>query len=88
MRQEINAGFFRKLVGLHGENNVGVSPATAVFLPLLQMKSHLFLGITALVSGYGALKWQGWLHMEPGDLVTFLFLANFFFEPIQVIGNQ
>jgi ATP-binding cassette subfamily B protein len=26
--------------------------------------------------------------MEVGDLVMFFFLANFFFEPIQVIGNQ
>jgi ATP-binding cassette subfamily B protein len=88
VRQEINAGFFRKLVNLHGENNVGVARASAVFIPLLQMKSQLFLGITALVSGYGALRWSGWLHMEIGDLVMFFFLANFFFEPVQVIGNQ
>jgi ATP-binding cassette subfamily B protein len=88
VRQEINAGFFRKLVNMHGENNVGVAHATAVFLPLLQMKSQLFLGATALLSGYGALRWQGWLHIDVGDLVMFLFLANFFFDPIQVIGNQ
>ncbi len=88
VRQEINAGFFRKLVDLHGENNVGVARASAVFIPLLQMKSQLFLGATALLSAYGALRWQGWLHMEVGDLVMFFFLANFFFEPVQVIGNQ
>ena len=88
VRQEINAGFFRKLVNLHGENNVGVAHASAVFIPLLQMKSQLFLGAMALLSGYGALKWQGWLHMEVGDLVMFFFLANFFFDPVQVIGNQ
>jgi ATP-binding cassette subfamily B protein len=88
VRQEINSGFFRKLVDMHGENNVGVARASAVFIPLLQMKSQLFLGVTALLSGYGALRWQGWLHMEAGDLVMFFFLANFFFEPVQVIGNQ
>jgi ATP-binding cassette subfamily B protein len=88
VRQEINAGFFRKLVNLHGENNVGVARASAVFIPLLQMKSQLFLGATALLSGFGALRWQGWLHMEVGDLVMFFFLANFFFDPVQVIGNQ
>ena len=88
VRQEINAGFFRKLVNLHGENNVGVARASAVFLPLLQMKSQLFLGAMALVGGYGALRWQGWLHMDAGDLVMFVFLANFFFDPVQVIGNQ
>jgi len=88
VRQEINAGFFRKLVNLHGENNVGVAHASAVFIPLLQMKSQLFLGAMALLSGYGALRWQGWWHMEVGDLVMFFFLASFFFDPIQVIGNQ
>ena len=88
VRQEINAGFFRKLVNLHGENNVGVARASAVFIPLLQMKSQLFLGAMALLSGFGALQWQGWLHMEVGDLVMFFFLANFFFDPVQVIGNQ
>ena len=88
VRQEINAGFFRKLVNLHGENNVGVARASAVFIPLLQMKSQLFLGAVALLSGYGALRWHGSLHMEVGDLVMFFFLANFFFDPVQVIGNQ
>jgi ATP-binding cassette subfamily B protein len=88
VRQEINAGFFRKLVNVHGENNVGVAHASAVFIPLLQMKSQLFLGAMALLSGYGALRWHGWLHMNVGDLVMFFFLANFFFDPVQVIGNQ
>jgi ATP-binding cassette subfamily B protein len=88
VRQEINAGFFRKLVNLHGENNVGVARASAVFIPLLQMKSQLFLGAVALLSGYGALRWHGSLHIEVGDLVMFFFLANFFFDPVQVIGNQ
>jgi ATP-binding cassette subfamily B protein len=88
VRQEINAGFFRKLANVHGENNVGVARASAVFIPLLQMKSQLFLGTTALLSGYGALQWQGFLHMDVGDLVMFFFLANFFFDPVQIIGNQ
>jgi len=88
VRQEINAGFFRKLVNVHGENNVGVAHASAIFIPLLQMKSQLFLGAMALLGGFGALRWQGWLHMEVGDLVMFFFLANFFFDPVQVIGNQ
>src|SRR6266478_4552060 len=88
VRQEINAGFFRKLVNIHGENNVGVAHASAVFIPLLQMKSQLFLGAMALLGGYGALRWHGWLHIEVGNLVMFFFLANFFFDPVQVIGNQ
>jgi ATP-binding cassette subfamily B protein len=88
VRQDVNADFFRKLVAVHGENNVGVARASAVFIPLLQMKSQLFLGAVALLSGYGALRWHGSMHMDVGDLVMFFFLANFFFDPVQVIGNQ
>jgi ATP-binding cassette subfamily B protein len=88
VRQEINSGFFRKLVAIHGNNNVGLARASAVFVPLLEMKSQLFLGATALLAGYGALQPHSWLHIEVGDLVIFLFLANLFFEPVQAIGNQ
>jgi ATP-binding cassette subfamily B protein len=88
VRQEINAGFFGKLLGVHAENNMGVARASAVFIPLLQMKSQLFLGVVALLGGFGALRWHGWMHADVGDLVTFFFLANFFFDPVQVIGNQ
>jgi len=88
VRHEINAGFFRKLIDVHGRNNVGVAQASAVFVPLLQLKSQFFLGAMALVGAFGALRWHGWLHMEPGDLVMFFFLANLFFDPVQAIGNQ
>jgi ABC-type multidrug transport system fused ATPase/permease subunit len=88
VRQEINSGFFRKLVAVHGDNNVGVARASAVFVPLLQMKSQLFLGATALLAGYGALQPHNWLHIAVGDLVMFFFLANLFFDPVQSIGNQ
>jgi ATP-binding cassette subfamily B protein len=88
VRHEINMGFFQKLIDVHGENNVGVAQASAVFVPLLQLKSQLFLGAMAFLGAFGALRWQGWLHMEVGDLVMFFFLANLFFEPVQVIGNQ
>ena len=88
VRHEVNAGFFQKLIDVHGENNVGVAQASAVFVPLLQLKSQLFLGAMALLGAFGALRWHGWLHMEVGDLVMFFFLANLFFDPIQNIGNQ
>jgi len=88
VRHEVNAEFFRKLIDVHGENNVGVAQASAVFVPLLQLKSQFFLGAMALLGAFGTLRWQGWLHMEVGDLVMFFFLANLFFDPVQVIGNQ
>src|SRR5208282_736316 len=85
---DVNEGFFRKLIDVHGENNVVMAQTSAVFVPLLQLKSQVFLGAMALLGAFGALRWHGWLHMEPGDLVMFFFLANLFFEPVQVIGNQ
>jgi ATP-binding cassette subfamily B protein len=88
VRHDVNAGFFQKLIDVHGENNVGVAQASAVFVPLLQLKSQLFLGAMALLGAFGALQWHGWLHMEVGDLVMFFFLANLFFDPVQAIGNQ
>jgi ATP-binding cassette subfamily B protein len=88
VRHEVNAGFFQKLIDVHGENNVGVAQASAVFVPLLQLKSQLFLGAMALLGAFGALRWHGWLQMEVGDLVMFFFLANLFFDPVQAIGNQ
>ena len=88
VRHEVNADFFQKLIDTHGENNVDAAQASAVFVPLLQLKSQVFLGAMALLGAVGALRWHGWLHMEAGDLVMFFFLANLFFEPVQVIGNQ
>jgi ATP-binding cassette subfamily B protein len=88
VRHDVNEGFFRKLVDVLGEHNVGVAQASAVFVPLLQLKSQLFLGAMALLGAFGALRWHGWLHMEVGDLVMFFFLANLFFDPVQTIGNQ
>ena len=88
VRHEINSGFFQKLIDIHGENNVASAQASALFVPLLQLKSQLFLGAMALLGAFGALRWHGWLHMEVGDLVMFFFLANLFFDPVQAIGNQ
>ncbi|HLY76089.1 MAG TPA: ABC transporter ATP-binding protein [Planctomycetota bacterium] len=88
VRQEINSEFFSQLVDVHSENNVGVARASAVYVPLLQLKSQLFLGAMALLGGYGALHGTGWMQVRVGDLVMFIFLANLFFEPVQVIGNQ
>jgi ATP-binding cassette subfamily B protein len=88
VRQEVNAEFFSELVDIHSANNVEVAQASAVYVPLLQLKSQLFLGAMALLGGYGALEGTGWFQVRVGDLVMFIFLANLFFEPVQVIGNQ
>jgi len=88
VRQEVNAASFQELIDIHSENNVGVAQASGLFVPLLQLKSQLFLAAMALIGGYGALQWHGWMEVRVGDLVQFVFLANLFFEPVQIIGNQ
>lgn len=88
VRQDVNSEFFRSLIDAHGQNNVGVARTSAVFVPLLQLNSQLFLGAMALLGGYGVLHGQGWWQMHVGDLVMFIFLANLFFDPVQIIGNQ
>jgi ATP-binding cassette, subfamily B, bacterial len=88
VRHKVNADFFKKLIDTHGDNNVDAAQASAIFVPLLQLKSQIFQGAMALFGAFGALRWHGWLHMDVGDLVMFFFLANLFFEPVQVIGNQ
>ena len=88
VRHKVNADFFQKLIDTHGENNVDAAQASAVFVPLLQLKSQVFMGAMVLLGAFGALRWHGWLHMEVGDLVMFFFLANLFFDPVQLIGNQ
>ena len=88
VRHEVNAGFFQKLMDVHSDNNVNTAQASAIFVPLLQLKSQVFLGAMALLGAYGALEWHDWRHIAVGDLVMFFFLANLFFEPVQVIGNQ
>ncbi len=88
VRQDINADFFRKLVTAHGENNVGLARATAVFVPLLQLKSQLFLGGDGAGGGVrGAAVARVDAHGGGGPGDVFLF-GEFVFEPVQNIGNQ
>jgi ATP-binding cassette, subfamily B, bacterial len=86
VREELNSGFFRRLVNSHAFYNLGVAQATARFVPLLEMKSQLFLGIMLLLGGYSVLEWN--TGTSVGDLVQFFFLAALFFQPIQGLSNQ
>lgn len=86
VREDLNAGFFRKLVNSHAYYNVGVSQATARFVPLLEMKSQLFLGVMLLLGGYGVLVWNTGTTVS--DLVQFFFLAALFFQPLQSLSTQ
>jgi ATP-binding cassette subfamily B protein len=84
VRQDINGGLFRSLIYDHSQLNMDVARHSAVFLPLLEFNGQLFLSILLCVGGYQA------LHGNIGlsALIQFFFLANLFFNPVSVLGNQ
>jgi ATP-binding cassette subfamily B protein len=86
VRQDVNAGLFRRLVADHSMYNLGVARASGVFLPLLDLNSQFFFASLLLLGGYRALHPD--IAMPAGDLVVFFFLANVFFSPIQTLGNM
>ena len=63
-----------------------VASSAGVFTPLLELNSQAFLAALLVVGGYQALSPA--IAMPPGDLIQFFFLANVFFAPIQILGNQ
>ena len=86
VRQDLNAELFRDLVREHADNNMAAARTAGVFLPLLELNSQIFIAALLLVGGYRVLSPD--IAMTSGDLIQFFFLANIFFNPIQMLGNQ
>ncbi len=84
VRQETNAGLFRRLLADHARYNVALARTSAILLPILELNSQFFIAVLLLLGG-----WRTFHHeMELASLIQFFFLANLFFSPIAVIGNQ
>ncbi len=86
VRQDVNYHFFRDLVQHHGHYNLSLAKTAAVFLPLLELNSQIFIAILLIFGGHRVLDPS--VGMDVGVLITFFFLANLFFAPIRVLGNQ
>ncbi len=84
VRQETNAGLFRGLLADHSRYNMALARTSAKLTPLLELNSQFFVAILLLFGGWRV--FEGAMPMDA--LITFFFLANFFFAPIAVIGNQ
>jgi ABC-type multidrug transport system fused ATPase/permease subunit len=84
VRQETNAGLFRQLLADHARHNVALARASAILMPLLELNSQFFVAILLLVGGWRVFHGD----MALGGLITFFLLANQFFAPIAIIGNQ
>ncbi len=85
VRQATNAELFGDLVADHSQYNLNVTRLQSVFLPLLDLNSQLCFAALMLIGGYRVLYVDA---SELGSLVGFLLMANLFFSPIAVLGNQ
>jgi ATP-binding cassette subfamily B protein len=86
VRHETNAELFRDLLGWHGNNVMTAVRIEGLLTPLLELNSQTFIAAMLLVGGYRVLSPD--IQMPPGDLIRFFFLANIFFSPVQILGNQ
>ena len=86
VREAVNGRLFHDLVGDHARYNMRAVRTAGMFLPLLEFNSQFFIAALLLVGGYRVLNLD--VRMTTGDLIQFFFLANIFFNPIQMLGNQ
>ncbi len=86
VRHKTNAGLFKELLDWHGNNVMTAVRLEGLLMPLLELNSQTFIAALLLVGGYRVLSPD--IQMPPGDLIRFFFLANIFFSPIQILGNQ
>ena len=84
VRQQTNAGLFRTLLADHSLYSVALARTSAFLTPLLELNSQFFVAILLMFGGWRVFHHQ----MQIGDLITFFLLANQFFAPIAIIGNQ
>ena len=76
---------FGELLDENANNHACLARNSAAFLPLLEFNTFLFSGLVFLLGGLSLAL--GRTTIELGDLITFFFLSNFFFFPIQNIGR-
>ena len=79
--EEIFGDYVEKLT----EDNVSLASESALYVPLLDLNSQLFIACLLLVGGYGAL--HGVAGMQIGSLIAFFFLPNLFFQSLQQLAN-
>ncbi len=86
VRHEENARMFEELATDHSRYNTVVMRTHGLFIPLLELNNQVFIAVLLLIGGYRVLRPEALT--DVGDLVGFFFMANLFFSPISVLGNQ
>ena len=86
VRQEENARLFSNLVTDHSKFNTTVQHTHGLFLPLVELNNQVFIALLLLVGGWRVLQPDATTTL--GELVGFFFMANVFFAPLTILGNQ
>ena len=84
VREEANTEIFRNLVMDHSRFNMNAARTSAIFLPLLELNSQVFIGLLLLLGGWRVLHHQ----TSIASIVEFFFQSNLFFEPIRNLSTQ
>jgi ATP-binding cassette, subfamily B, bacterial len=84
VRQDTNAGLFRSLLSDHSRYNIALARTSAVMAPILELNSQFFVATLLVVGGWRIFH----NNMQADDLIMFFLMANIFFSPITIIGNQ
>ncbi len=86
VREDVNAEHFRELAGDQAQFNMVMARHSAVFLPLLECNTQVFMALLLLVGGWRVLAPNATASV--GNIVQFLFLSAILFDPIKSVGNQ
>ena len=86
VRQKENARLFGELVKDHSRYNTAVQHTHGLFLPLLELNTQVFIALLLVIGGWRVLQPNSSTNV--GELVGFFFMANVFFSPLTILGNQ
>lgn len=86
VRQQENARLFGDLVTDHSRYNTAVLHTHGLFLPLIELNTQIFTALLLVIGGWRVLS--SGTATDVGELVGFFFMANVFFAPLTILGNQ
>jgi ATP-binding cassette subfamily B protein len=86
VRQQENARLFSELVNDHSRYNTAVMRTHGQFIPLIELNTQIFVALLLVIGGWRVLT-DG-TSSDVGELVGFFFMANVFFAPLTILGNQ
>jgi ATP-binding cassette subfamily B protein len=84
VREETNSSLFRDLLQDHARYSLSAARTGAIFLPLLELNSQIFIGLLILLGGWRVLHHETTI----GSIVEFFFQSNLFFDPIRNLSSQ